>query len=123
MLCLSCAHQGASKAVEDVFRLFGVRPNHRRWQAFVSSLPTKPDGVLLHASQMEPAPIFWDSEYYSASSVRRKGFGRGLSSEIHRVFDIQADARRASEALQVPIVGRYPGWASQRESGLAVIKS
>jgi hypothetical protein len=35
--------------------------------------------------------------------------------EIHCVFENENDARRVSEALQAGVMGRYPGWASQRE--------
>jgi hypothetical protein len=34
---------------------------------------------------------------------------------IHCVFENESDARRVSEALQADVIGRYPGWASQRE--------
>ena len=44
-------------------------------------------------------------------------------SEVHCVFENASDANRVSEALQAGVVGRYPGWASQREftlDGMAI---
>jgi hypothetical protein len=44
--------------------------------------------------------------------------GRGGRSEIHCVFEREADAGKLCKALQASIMGRYPGWQSQYEFGL-----
>jgi len=50
---------------------------------------------------------------YAITVERRSGL-----PEIHCAFARETDAARFAQALNATGVGRYPGWASQRQFGL-----
>ena len=50
---------------------------------------------------------------YALTVDRRSGL-----PEIHCAFSRETDAARFAQALDATSVGRYPGWASQRQFGL-----
>jgi hypothetical protein len=37
-----------------------------------------------------------------------------------RCYELETDARQVADAFQAGTMGRYPGWASQREFDLSV---